>query len=130
MHMIVGKSACTRFFYKKKVYKEMRLKSSNLKKIARKSRGSIPKLKCVYWQKSVFVVIAFKLIKMEFKFKIIKDSLHHSRQFISLKVKKNLRKSQAQFREKLRKLRLRQNIKFLIKKRVYFCSMNQISFLV
>ena len=64
----------------------------------------------------MFVVIAFKLIKMEFKFKIIKDSLHHSRQFISLKVKKNLRKSQAQFRDKLRKLRLKQNIKFLIKK--------------
>ena len=33
--------------------------------------------------------------------------------------KKNLRKSQAQFREKLRKLRLRQNIDFLIKKNVY-----------
>ena len=49
-------------------------------------------------------------------YNIIKDSLHHSRQFISLKVKKNLRKSQAQFREKLRKLGLSQNIEFLIKK--------------
>ena len=62
---------------------------------------------------------------------IINDSLHHSRQFISLKVKKNLRKkSQTQFWEKLRKLRLRQNIEFLIKKRAYICSMNQSSFLV
>ena len=42
----------------------------------------------------------------------------HSSQFISIKVKKNLRQSQAQFREKLRKLRLRQNNDFLIKKRV------------
>jgi len=40
--------------------------------------------------------------------------------FISAKVKKNLRKSQAQFREKLRKLRLRQNYGILIKdKNVY-----------
>ena len=35
---------------------------------------------------------------------------------MSEKVKKNLRISQAQFREKLRKLRLRQNYSFLIKK--------------
>ena len=38
--------------------------------------------------------------------------------FILVKVKKNLRKSQAQFREKLRKLKLKQNYGFLIKKRV------------
>ena len=37
-------------------------------------------------------------------------------QFISAKVKKHLRKSQAQFRKKLRKLRLRQNNDVLIKK--------------
>jgi len=35
-------------------------------------------------------------------------------QFISEKAQKNLRKSQAQFREKLRKLRLRENDGFLI----------------
>ena len=52
-------------------------------------------------------------------FNIINNSLNHCRQFISGKVKKNLRKSQAEFREKLRKLRLRQNIGFLIKN-VYF----------
>ena len=36
---------------------------------------------------------------------------------MSAKVKKNLRKSEAQFRKKLRKLRLRQNNDFLIKKK-------------
>ena len=49
-------------------------------------------------------------------YNIINESLNHSSQFISVKVKKKLRKSQAQFREKLRKLRLRQNNDFLIKK--------------
>ena len=47
---------------------------------------------------------------------IINESVNHSSQFISVKVKKNLRKSQARFREMLRKLRLRQNNDFLMKK--------------
>ena len=47
------------------------------------------------------------------------ECLAHFSQFISEKVKKKLRKSQAQFWEKLRKLRLRQNNDFLIKKNVY-----------
>ena len=51
---------------------------------------------------------------------IIDESVHHSGQFISVKVKKTLRKFQAQFQEKLRKLRLRQNNDFLIKKRRVF----------
>ena len=42
----------------------------------------------------------------------------HFSKFISEKVKKNLRESQAQFWEKLRKLRLMQNVGFLIKKHV------------
>ena len=67
-----------------------------------------------------FVVIAFKMLKMEFKFNytiliINNESVNHFGQFISVKVKNNLRKSEAQFREKLRKLRLRQNDGFLIK---------------
>ena len=41
------------------------------------------------------------------------ESLNHFSQFISVKAKRNLRKSQALFREKLRKLRLRQNNGFL-----------------
>ena len=53
-------------------------------------------------------------------YNIINDSVNHSSQFISVKVKEKLRKSQAQLREMLRKLRLRQNNDFLIKnKRVY-----------
>ena len=42
------------------------------------------------------------------------ESVNHVSQFISVKVKKNFRKSQAQVQEKLRKLRLRHG--FLIKK--------------
>ena len=48
------------------------------------------------------------------------ECLTHFSQFISEKVKKNLRKSQAQFREKLRQLGLKQKYGFLIKnKRVH-----------
>ena len=49
-------------------------------------------------------------------YNINNESVNHFSQFISVKAKKNLRNSQAQFREKLRKLRLRQNNGFLIKK--------------
>ena len=58
------------------------------------------------------------MLKLEFKFKftISITSVNHFSQFTSIKVKKNLRKSQVQFREKLRKLTLRQNYGFLIKK--------------
>ena len=52
-------------------------------------------------------------------YNIINESVNHSSQLISVKVKKNLRKSEAQFREMLRKLRLRHNNDFLIKKRVW-----------
>ena len=57
---------------------------------------------------------------MDFKFKytIINESVNHSSQVISVKVKKNLRKFQAQFGELLRILRLKQNNDFLIKKNV------------
>jgi len=51
-------------------------------------------------------------------YNIINESVYHSSQCNSVKVKKTWRKSQAQFREMLRKLRLRQNNNFLIKKRV------------
>ena len=50
-------------------------------------------------------------------YNINNEILNHCSQLISEKVKKNLRKSEAQFREMLRKLRLRQNNDFLIKKR-------------
>ena len=57
------------------------------------------------------------MLKMQV-YNIIKKSVYHSIQFISVIVKKNLRKSQAEFREKLRKLRLKQNNGFLIKNHV------------
>ena len=62
------------------------------------------------------------MLKMEFKFKytiLITKIVTHFGQFVSVKVKKNLRKSQGQFREKLRKLRLRQNYGFLIKNNLH-----------
>ena len=52
------------------------------------------------------------MLKMEFKmqvYNINNESLNMFSQFILVKVKKDLRKSQAQFQEKIRKLRLRQN---------------------
>ena len=52
-------------------------------------------------------------------YNITNESVRHSSEFISVQVKTNLRKSQAQFRETLRKWRLRQNGGFLIKKSVY-----------
>ena len=51
-------------------------------------------------------------------YNINKESVNHFSQFISVKGKTNLSKSKAQLQEKLRKLRLRQNDDFLIKKRV------------
>ena len=47
---------------------------------------------------------------------IINESVNHSSQFISVEIMKNLRKSHAQFQEMLRKLKLRENNDFLIKK--------------
>ena len=43
------------------------------------------------------------------------EMVNHFGQFIVANVKQKLRKSWAQFREKVRKLRLRQNYGFLIK---------------
>ena len=47
---------------------------------------------------------------------INEESATHFSRFVSAKFKKLLRKSQSLFREKLRKLRLRQNDRFLIEK--------------
>ena len=68
-----------------------------------------------------FVIIQCKMLKIEFKFKhtMLITSVNHFGQFILVKVKKDFRKSQAQFGEKLRKLRLRQNDGFLMEKNVY-----------
>ena len=66
-----------------------------------------------------FIANTFKVLKMEVKFKYTRLTTKVKFIFASLfhlKVKNNLRKSHAQFREKLRKLRLMQNDGFLIKK--------------
>ena len=68
-------------------------------------------------QKSVFCRYCIQNVKDGIQiqvYNIIYKSVKHSSQLISVQVKKNL-KSQAQFQEILRKLRLRQNNDFLIK---------------
>ena len=52
-------------------------------------------------------------------YKINKESVPHFRQLISVNVTKILRKSHAQFRGKLRKLKVRQNDGFLTKRRAF-----------
>jgi len=51
-------------------------------------------------------------------YNINNKSVSQFSQFISVKVKKNVRKCQAQFREKLGEMRLRENSGFLIKTNV------------
>ena len=70
-------------------------------------------------QNRYFIISTFKVLKMEFNFEYTRWTKKVSSIFASLfhlKVKNNLIKSQAQFREKLRKLRLRQKDGFLIRK--------------
>ena len=65
------------------------------------------------------IIIFIQNVKDGIKFrvyKIKKEILTHFSQFISGKVKKILRKSQAQFREKLRKLKLGQNDGYVVAK--------------
>ena len=90
------------------------------------SQENLKKIKRLKFQK-YSVLIGKKLILCCYCIQNVKDgiqiqvyninnkSVNHFSQFISEKVRKNLRKSQAQFQEKLRKLRLRQNNGFLIK---------------
>ena len=75
-----------------------------------------PKLSVFVGQKSMFRHYCIQNVKDGIQIrvnKINKESVTHFSQFISVKVKKILRKSQAQLREKLRKLRLRQVRVFL-----------------
>ena len=78
------------------------------------------KIMCFYRpKKSVFRLCCIQNVKDGIQiqvYNIKNESVNHYSQFISVKVKKNLRKSQAQFQEMLGKLRLKQNNDFLIKK--------------
>ena len=110
----------TLFFIRKKFIRKWGSNRQNLKKIVRKSRGSISKIKCFYRPKigiSSLLHSKCQRWNSNSSYSINNESVSHSSQFISVKVRKNLRKSQAQYLEMLRKLRLRQNNDFLIKKK-------------
>ena len=86
-----------------------------LRQSLKNNEAQFPKF-CVFIARNrYFVIIAFKMLKIEFKFNINNKIVTQFGQFILIKVKKNSRKSRAQFREKLRKLRLKQNNDFVIK---------------
>ena len=88
-------------------------------KILKKSQGSISNITCFVGQKLILQIYYIQNVKDGIEIRVCtisKESLNHFSQFISVKVKKILRKSQAQFRRKFRKLRLRQNGGFLTKK--------------
>ena len=107
------------FFIRKDFIRKGGSNRQNLKKIVRKSEAQFPKLSVFIGQKSVCRRYCIQHLKDGIQIQVynsINESVNHSSQFISVKVKKNLRRSQAQFREMLRKLRLRQNNDFLIKR--------------
>ena len=109
------------FFIRKKFIRKWGSNRQDLKKVVRKSRDSISKTKCFIGQESVFRRYCIQNVKDGIQIQVYNINnkfVNHFSQFISIKDRKNLRKSQAQFREKLRKLRLKQNNGFLIKKRV------------
>ena len=87
-------------------------------KLLRKSRGSISKNQSFLGQKSIFLHYYTQHVKDWIQiqvYNINNEMVNHFGQFILVNVKTNLRKSQAEFRENLRKLRLSQNYGHLIK---------------
>ena len=56
-------------FIRKKLIRKRGSSGQNRKKILRKSRGSISKLEILLAKNRYFFVIAFKMLKMEFKFR-------------------------------------------------------------
>ena len=94
----------------------------SLKKVLRKPQSSISKFKCFCWSKIDIHDYYIQNVQDGTEIRECKKkkiSVYHFKQFISVNVKKILRNSQAQFREKLRNLRLKQMIVFLLKKRVF-----------
>ena len=111
----------TFFFIRKKFIRKWGSNGQNLKKILRESRGSISEMYCFYWPNIDIRRYCIENNKDGIQIQvhnINSETLNHFSQLISVKVKKNLRKSQAQFRDKLRKLRLRQIDGFFQKKHV------------
>ena len=94
-------------------------------KILRKSCGNhkaqFPKLRVFAGQKSILRHYCIQNVTDGTQIRahtINKESVTHCSQFISVKAKKIVRKSEAQFQEKLRELRLRKNDSFLTKTHV------------
>ena len=90
-----------------------------LRKPQENHEAQIPKFSVFIGQKSILRHYSIQNVKNGIQihvYNINNECLIHSSQLTLEKVKKILRKSQVQFREKLRKLRLRQNSDFLTKK--------------
>ena len=92
-------------------------------KILRKSyenhEAQFPKFSVFIGQKAIFRRYCIQNVKDGIQiqvYNINNESVSHFSQFISVKVKKNLRRSQVKLWERLRELKLRQNDGFLIKK--------------
>ena len=83
-----------------------------LRKTSENREAQFPNFSVFIGQKSVFCRYCIQNVKVGIQiqvYNINNDSVNYFSQFISVKVEKKLRKSQAQFRENLRKLRLSQN---------------------
>ena len=101
---------------KSRFYKDSTFHVSLCGQILRKSRGSISKMLCFVGCKSIFPHYCIQNVKDGIQIQFYdNESVNHFSQFILVRVKKNSRKSQAQFWEKLRKFKLRQNDGFLLK---------------
>ena len=94
-------------------------------KFSENYEAQFSKLNNFIGQKLIFRHYCIQIVKVGIKIRICNinnEFVTHFSQFNLEKVEKNLRKSQAQFREKLRKLRLRQKYVFLYR------SMQKINF--
>ena len=88
-----------------------------LRKSQENHEAQFPNLSIFVGQKSILRHYSIQNVKDGIQirlYKLCKESVTHFSQFFSLKIRKILRKSQVQFGEKLRKLRLRQNDALLI----------------
>ena len=88
----------THFFIRKKFVRKWGSNRQNLKKILRKSQTQFPKFSVFIGQKSIFRRYCIQNVKDGIQiqiFNINNESVNHFSQFISVKVEKKLRKSQA-----------------------------------
>ena len=111
----------TRVFIRQQFIRKWDSNGQNLKKILRKSQGWVSKFKCFCWPK---IDIASLLHSKCWRWNWISSMLYKQRkcnffsQFISVKVTKYFKKISGSVLRKVKKLRLRQNDGFLIRKYV------------